>query len=86
MQSAAAADGANSVASLTVTASHACYCWDGSKYSATSCTPVPTCTSGHPVIYVTVNTKGVGKSLLNAPFLPSSFTVSSSATMRVVNP
>lgn len=85
MQAAARADGANHVASLSVTSSHACYCWNGTAKTATSCTPVPTCASGHPVMYVTVTATGTAHALLNYYLIPSTMTVSQSATMRIVN-
>ena len=80
---AAKADGNNSIAALTVTPSNYCWCWDGSSGTTVNCS-TGTCASGsHLVEYVQVTVSGKVDPLFNYPFLPSSLTVSNTATMRI---
>ncbi len=82
MTSAVTADGSNSISSLTVTPSNYCECWNGSSSSAVACTG--TCAAGsHLVGYVKVMVSGTVSPLFDYPFLPSSLTVSNTATMRI---
>ncbi len=80
MQAAATAD-APDVPGLTVnTPSYGCECSDGTSFSA-SCTTTPTCTTN--VVYrATVSVSATYKPIIPWPKLPSSISLSSSATMR----
>ena len=80
MQAAARAD-APDVPGLTVTTpSYGCECSDGTLFSA-SCTTTPSCTTN--VVYrVTVPVSVTYKPLIPWPMIPSSMTISNSATMR----
>lgn len=80
MQAAATAD-APDVPGLTVTTpSYGCECSDGTLFSA-SCTTTPSCTTN--VVYrVTVPVSVKYKPLIPWPMIPSSMTISNSATMR----
>jgi Flp pilus assembly protein TadG len=80
MQAAATAD-APDVPSLTVaTPSYGCECSNGTSFSA-SCTTTPTCTTN--VVYrATVSVSATYKPIIPWPKLPSSISLSSSATMR----
>ena len=80
MQAAARAD-APDVPGLTVTTpSYGCECSDGTLFSA-SCTTTPSCTTN--VVYrVTVPVSVKYKPLIPWPMIPSSMTISNSATMR----
>ena len=76
------ADGNNAVAALSVTPANYCWCYNGSSGTTVSCTG--TCPSGsHLVEYVQVTVSGAVNPLFNYPFLPSTLTVSNTATMRV---
>lgn len=80
--SAAQADGATSIASLNVSPTNYCTCWDGTAGTSVSCTG--TCPSGsQQVEYVQVSVSGKISPLFNYPFLPAALTVSNTATMRV---
>jgi Flp pilus assembly protein TadG len=78
MQNAALNDGQN-IAGLTASASHYCTCADG---SSSSCQPTD-CSGSHRLVYVQVNTTGQFQSLFAYPGLPSSYTISGQAVMRV---
>jgi len=78
MQIAALDDGQN-ISGLTAAASHYCTCADG---SSSSCQPTD-CAGSHRLVYVQVNTTGQFHSLVAYPGLPSSYTVSGEAVMRV---
>ena len=60
-------------------ATNFCECADG---SATSCTN-NTCSSGQFTVFVQVNTSATYSTLVTYPGLPSAFTMSAQATMRV---
>lgn len=76
------ADGNNAVAALTVTPTNYCWCYNGSSGTTVSCTG--SCPSNsHLVEYVQVTVSGAVNPLFNYPFLPSTLTVSNTATMRV---
>jgi Flp pilus assembly protein TadG len=80
--SAAASDDAPNVPSLSVqTPTYGCECSDGSSYSS-NCSSTPTC-SGKTVVYrVNVTVNGTYTSLFPWPGVPSSFSLTSSASMR----
>lgn len=79
---AAKADGNTSIAALNVSPANYCECWNGSSGSAATCTG--TCPSGsHLVEYVQVTVSGSVDPLFHYPFLPSTLTVSNTATMRI---
>lgn len=80
IQAAAAAD-APDVPGLTVgTPSYGCECSDGSSYSA-NCTTTPSCVSN--VVYrVNVTANATYKTWFPWPGIPSTFNLSSSASMR----
>jgi Flp pilus assembly protein TadG len=80
IQAAAAAD-ASDVPSLTVgTPTYGCECSDGSSYSA-SCTTTPSCVTN--VVYrVSVTASATYKTWFPWPGIPSTFNLSSSASMR----
>lgn len=78
MQNAALNDGQN-ISGLTAAASHYCSCADG---SSSSCQPTD-CAGSHRLVYVQVNTTGQFHSLFAYPGLPSSYTVTGEAVMRV---
>ncbi len=86
MANAAKNDGQNNIANLTASPAptHFCQCWDGTT-ATSDATCSPTCATGHRVVYVQVTTSGTFSPLFNYPKLPSSFSVSSTATMRVIN-
>jgi hypothetical protein len=88
MQTAALLDGQN-VSGLSVSSpapKAICSCWNGTTSTNVSCTNDP-CPSASPAnteqIYVQVTAKGTLSPLLHWPGLPSSFTVTRVATMRV---
>lgn len=77
---AAQSDGYN-LPSLSVTSSNAYTCADGTTGYTVSAGSLPSCTSGATAIpTVTVNTSAVFDPLVHIPALPSTFTLSSSAT------
>lgn len=78
MQNAALNDGQN-ISGLTAAASHYCSCADG---SSSSCQATD-CAGSHRLVYVQVNTTGQFHSLFAYPGLPSSYTVTGEAVMRV---
>lgn len=70
----------------TPTVTWGCECSDGSSYAA-SCSPTPSCTAsttvgGYYVHRVQVTTTAVYTTLVPWPGIPSSFTLSSTATIR----
>ncbi|MGA8043023.1 MAG: pilus assembly protein, partial [Terracidiphilus sp.] len=79
-QAAAQAD-APDVPGLTVaTPTYGCECSDGTAFSA-SCTTTPTC--AYNVVYrVTVSVSASYKPMIPWPGIPSSMTLTNSATMR----
>lgn len=80
--SAAQADGSTSIAALNVTPTNYCSCWNGSSGSAVACSG--SCPAGsHLVEYVQVAVSGSVVPLFHYPFLPSTLTVSNTATMRI---
>lgn len=68
------------VPQVTAAASYGCECQDGTGKSA-SCSASPSCSNG-VVYYVTVTASSEFKPLVPWPGIPSSFTLSSSSTMR----
>lgn len=68
------------VPQVTAAASYGCECQDGTGKSV-SCSASPSCSSG-VVYYVTVTASSEFKPLVPWPGIPSSFTLSSSSTMR----
>jgi Flp pilus assembly protein TadG len=75
-----------SVSFNTPTVTYGCECSDGSLYSA-SCSPAPSCTanttrSGTYVHRVKVTTSAVYKTLVPWTGIPSTFNLSSTATIR----
>lgn len=82
MTSAAKADGNNSISTLSVSPTNYCQCWDGTTGTAVACSG--TCPNGsHLVEYVQVTVSGSVDPLFHYPMLPSTLTVSNTATMRV---
>lgn len=81
MTAAAQADGRNAIAALTVTPANFCQCWNGSTGSAVDCSG--TCTTGHLLKYVSVTVSGKIDPLFQYPLLPSSLTVTQTATMEL---
>jgi Flp pilus assembly protein TadG len=70
----------------TPTVTYGCECSDGSSYTA-NCSPTPSCTAstyvgGNVVHRVKVTTTAVYTTLVPWPGIPSSFTLSSTATIR----
>ena len=90
MQNAAIADGQNTIFPLTssaITGQYVCSCWNGTTESTPSsalCGQV--CTAGRPVTYAQVTVTGTISPLFNYSRLglPSSWTVSRTATIRVL--
>jgi Flp pilus assembly protein TadG len=68
------------VPEISAAASYGCECQDGSGKSA-SCSTSPSCSNG-VVYYVTVTASSQFKPLVPWPGIPSSFSLSSSSTMR----
>lgn len=81
--SAAKADGNTSIAALNVSPTNYCECWDGSSGSSVSCSTATCPTGSHVVEYVQVTVSGSVDPLFHYPFLPSTLTVSNTATMRI---
>jgi Flp pilus assembly protein TadG len=82
---AAASNDAYNMTSLATTATIGYTCSDGTS-AATSSTALPSCASGAVALpYVTVTTSAVFNPLIHIPGLPSSFTLSSSATETCVD-
>lgn len=81
MTAAAQADGYNSISSLTVTPTNFCQCWNGITGTAVSCSGA--CTTGHLLKYVSVTVTGKVDPLFRYPMLPSTLTVTQTATMEV---
>lgn len=65
----------------SATASYGCECADGTGKS-TACSTAPSCTNMNTVYYVTVQANAAFKPLLPWPGVPSSFSLSSTVTMR----
>ncbi|MGA2727981.1 MAG: TadE/TadG family type IV pilus assembly protein [Terracidiphilus sp.] len=81
MQSAALEDAPN-VPNLSVsTATYGCECSDGTSYSA-SCSVKPTCSANTEVQRVNVTVTGTYSPLIPWPGVPSTMSLSSSASMR----
>lgn len=73
---------------LTVTSTTSCGCDDGGTVTSASCsvtanTSAGTCAAGHWVVMVQVTASGTFNSLFGYPAIPSSITVSNTATLRV---
>ena len=78
----AAQDDAPNVPNLSVgTPTYGCECSDGSNYSAT-CTTAPSCPSNNAVYRVNVTVTATYTPLFPWPGIPSSMSLSSSASMR----
>lgn len=78
------------VSTLTVGSSTSCGCDSAGTVAPAGCTTnvnptAGTCASGHWVVMVSVTTSGTYNSLFNYPGIPSSITVTRTATMRVAN-
>src|SRR5579864_1023069 len=81
MTNAAKADGTNSIATLNVSPTDICTCWDGTTATTISCNSDSlSCATGHPVEYVSVTVTGTVNPLFHYPLLPGSHTLSSTAT------
>lgn len=75
---------------LTVTSSTSCGCDSNGTITSAVCTTGPnpsagTCASGHWVVLVSVTASGTFNSLFSYPGIPSSLTVSRTATVRVAS-
>jgi Flp pilus assembly protein TadG len=78
----AAQDDAPNVPNLSVgAAATGCECSDGTSYSA-SCSVKPLCSTNTEVIRVNITVSGTYKPLFPWPGIPSSMSLSSSASMR----
>jgi Flp pilus assembly protein TadG len=76
------------VSTLTVTSSVSCGCDSGGTITSAGCDTstngsAGTCASGHWVVTVSVTASGTFSSIFDYPGIPSSITVSRTATMRV---
>ena len=79
----AAQDDAPDVPNLSVgTPSYGCECPDGTSYSASCTTGLPTCSDGSAVYRVNVTVTGTYSPIIPWPGIPSSISLSSSASMR----
>lgn len=79
---AAAQDDAPNVPNLSVeTPTYGCECADGTSYSAT-CTTAPSCPSNNAVYRVNVTVTATYTTMFPWPGIPSSMSLSSSASMR----
>ena len=78
-----AQNAAPDVPNLSVSSpTYGCECADGTNYSAT-CSVIPTCTGGLNYVYrVNVTVSGTYTPLVRWPGIPTSMSLSSSATMR----
>ncbi len=88
MQTAATTDGANNIHAITAQAHDVCSCWNPTSRTLTPSTPTnaacgQTCTTGQLVGYVQVTTSGSFNPIVTYPGLPTSYSVSATATMRV---
>ncbi len=85
MRTAAVNDGQNNISALSANPTNFCQCWNGTTATTVSCTanPETVCTTGHRLVYVQVVTSGNFNALFNYPLLPSTFSVSATAVMRV---
>ncbi|MBV9270172.1 MAG: pilus assembly protein [Candidatus Eremiobacteraeota bacterium] len=82
MQNAAKNDGQN-VPQLSVTSAGAvCGCWNGTASTAQACTTT-TCAVGHRVIYAQVTVQGTVTHLFAYAGLPSTYTITRQAVIRV---
>lgn len=80
--SAAATDAAPDVPNLSVgTPTYGCECADGTSYSA-SCSTTPSCPGDIEIYRVNVTVTGTYAPIIPWPGIPSSMTLSSSASMR----
>lgn len=79
MRTAATQDGPN-VTGLSATASHFCFCSNG---SASTCAATD-CASSRIIEYVQVNTTGNVDPYFHVPGLPKTYTLTGKAVMRVV--
>lgn len=66
---------------LAATANHVCKCSDGS--ASANCDPKNCAAGTHQIVWVIVTTSGSLTPLFHYPGLPSSFTLGTTATMRV---
>jgi Flp pilus assembly protein TadG len=76
------------VSSLAVSSSTSCGCDSNGSITPAICSTAlnstaGTCTSGHWVVMVSVTASGTFNSLFNYPGIPTSVTVSNTATLRV---
>ena len=84
------ANGSGKIVNITASGTVVCSCWNGtagtespSPPTAAACTANPRCTSGVPVPYVQVDASGSYPAMFNYPGLPSTFSTSARAIMRV---
>lgn len=85
---AAIADAQNNIQAITANATDVCACWDDSAGTESPAPPNATqcgqsCTSGVPVTYVQVVTSGSYAPMFQYPGIPSTFSISATAYMRV---
>lgn len=78
------------VSNLTVNSTTSCGCDSGGTITGAGCTSAVnptagTCNAGHWVVMVSVTASGTFNSLFNYPGIPSSITISQTATMRVAD-
>lgn len=88
MATAATTDGQNNIHNITAQGNDVCTCWNGTTGTESPSPPTHAqcglaCATGRNVTYVQVNTSGTFNALLNWYQLPSTFTVSAQAIMRV---
>lgn len=84
MEAAVTADaqGFGGINATTTPPSTYCQCWDGSTGTTISCTS--TCTTGSEQVWVSVTATGTYTPLFSYPGLPTSWTVSRTANMMVI--
>ncbi len=88
IKAAAKADGQNNIKIIDASSQVVCSCWNSATGTETPAPPASgvcgqTCTSGVQVTYVQVDTTGSYSSMFRYPMLPSTFSVSARAVMRV---
>lgn len=88
IQTAATTDGQNNIHNITAVATTVCSCWNDSTGTESPAPPEAAqcgqdCTTGTRVTYVQVRTSGNYSALFNYGLLPTAFSVSATATMRV---
>ena len=81
-------DGQNNIKNISAIANDVCACWNDGAGTESPAPPTTTqcgqdCTSGIKVTYVQVTTSGLYSAMFNYPLLPSTFSVSATAYMRV---